>query len=148
MEMTDAEPCFVDTNILLAATDRDRKDHRHSREIFERGFKGELRIFACGQILREYLVVTTRPLENNGMGMTPAKAVENVASFNKCVQLLNETDATTRRLTSLIEKHKLKGKRIHDANLVAIMIENGLRKLFTLNPADFKIFTSIQTDTP
>lgn len=148
MGTTDVEPCFVDTNILLSATDTDRAGHANSHSLLEKGLSGELRLFACGQVLREYLVVATRPVENNGLNINPKKAIENVQSFRNCLQLLDENDATSRRLESLISKHKLKGKPIHDANIASIMIENGLRQIFTLNPNDFKAFSAIQPIQP
>ncbi|PXA05288.1 hypothetical protein DDZ13_00025 [Coraliomargarita sinensis] len=148
MVTTDAEPCFVDTNILLSATLIGRPEHSRSHQLLGMGLTGELRLFVCGQIFREYLVVATRPLENNGLGLTPKKATENIRSFRKCLQLLDETDATARRLEWLTTKQRLKGKRIHDANIISIMIENGLRIIYTLNPTDFKIFAGMQTKQP
>lgn len=148
METTPADPCFVDTNILLAATDTDWSAHSRSRVFLTLGLSGKLRLFACGQIFREYLVVATRPLENNGLGLTPQKAIENIESFHQCLQLLEENDATTRRLESLVAKNSIKGKRIHDANLVSIMIENGLSEIITLNPKDFTAFSEITPREP
>jgi predicted nucleic acid-binding protein len=144
MEMTDAEPCFVDTNILLAATETNRLNHTDAKALLKLGLSGTLRLFASGQILREYVVVATRPIENNGLGLCPIKAVENIQSFQKCLRILDENDASTRRLQSLIIRHKLKGKRIHDANTASIMIENGLRRIYTLNGNDFKVLKEIQ----
>jgi predicted nucleic acid-binding protein len=148
METTDAEPCFIDTNILLTATDRARAAHKQSQDLLRRGLNGELRLFACGQILREYLVVATRPTENNGLGLQPKKAIENIRSFRRCLRLLDENNATTQRLELLIAEYGLKGKRIHDANIASIMIENGLRQIFTLNPGDFKTFAEMQVNQP
>lgn len=143
MATTDVEISFVDTNILLAASDGDRLCHAEATELLQRAFSGQERLFACGQVFREYLVVATRPIENNGLGLRPKKATENIQSFRQCLQILDENDPSTQRLESLVIKHRLKGKRIHDANIVSIMIENGLRRIFTVNPNDFKAFPEI-----
>lgn len=148
MVTTDAEPYFVDTNILVVASDDTRTGHAESHKLFECAINGTHRLFACGQVFREYLVVATRPIENNGLGLSSSKAIENIRSFRKCLQLLDENDATTRRLERLITQHELKGKRIHDANIASIMIENGLTQIFTLNPNDFKVFANMQTRQP
>jgi hypothetical protein len=37
----------------------------------------------------------------------------------------------------------LKGKRIHDANIVASMMEFSIRLLFTFNVRDFRLFEEI-----
>ncbi|MGD0883585.1 MAG: hypothetical protein ABSA46_01700 [Thermodesulfovibrionales bacterium] len=41
-------------------------------------------------------------------------------------------------------KEIMKGKRIHDANIAATMIANGVSILFTLNVEDFKTFKEIR----
>jgi predicted nucleic acid-binding protein len=96
-----------------------------------------------GQVFREYLVVATRPLENNGFGLTPNDALANLEAFSKCIQLLDENQVVARQLQQLVKKHRLKGKRIHDANLVATMQENGLKQLKTYNQDDFSTFEGI-----
>ena len=60
---------FVDTNVLLTATDESRPQHRDAGRLFgESGLHG-LHLAASGQILREYLVVATRPPDTNGLGL-------------------------------------------------------------------------------
>ncbi|MGB0344624.1 MAG: type II toxin-antitoxin system VapC family toxin [Coraliomargarita sp.] len=146
MKMTDARRCFIDTNILLAATDSSRPEHPAALELLRSGLSGERKLFASGQVFREYLVVSTRPAKNNGLGIRPDKAVANISEFRKCIQLLDETDAVARRLANLIADYKLRGKRIHDANLIAIMLENGLDYLRSNNSADFTVFKTIQVE--
>lgn len=142
--MTDDKQCFVDTNILLSASDQDRPNHAESIKFLESGLSGERRLFTNGQVFREYLVVATRPLANNGFGLTPQDALKNLKAFEKCIQLLEESPAVSRQLQRLVEKYNLKDKRIHDANLVATMRENGLQFLKTYNPGDFSAFKGIQ----
>ncbi|TVP79243.1 MAG: PIN domain-containing protein [Puniceicoccaceae bacterium] len=134
---------FVDTNILLAATDTDREHHADAKSFLEGSFSGAWRAFACPQIFREYLVVATRPVKNNGLGLSPAEACGNVETFQKLVQTLSEGPSSQEKLAALILRHNLKGKRIHDANLVATMEAHGLRLLKTYNPQDFRPFAQI-----
>lgn len=135
---------FVDTNVLLAATDRSRKHHPSALAFLEQGQRGDLRLFATAQIFREYLVVSTRPPEGNGLGLSPKIAVENVRCFQKILQILPEDEETALRVFNLVERHNLKGKRIHDANLIAGMSRHGLRKLKTYNPSDFQGLPDIE----
>jgi predicted nucleic acid-binding protein len=143
MVMMDAERIFVDTNVLLAATDRSRQTHESSVEFLQEGVRGSYRLFTCGQVFREYLVVATRPLEENGMGLSPVKAWENIATFRKVIQVLDETHDSLVRLGKMVKDHQLKGKRIHDANLVAVMHTHGLVHLKTWNPKDFAPFSEV-----
>lgn len=134
---------FLDTNILLAASDRDRLHHRACLHLLESALGGKLNCYASGQVFREYLVVATRPTENHGLGMNRASALKNVDEFRTCVQTLEETAAVLDRLLSLIRQHKIRGKRIHDASIVATALEHGLHHLVTLNSADFKVFPGL-----
>ena len=142
--MKDAERIFVDTNVLLAATDRSRHTHQESVQFLEKGVAGEVRLFTCGQVLREYLVVATRPVDVNGLGIKADQACENVAIYRSILQLLPETTESYLILEELIRKHSLEGKRIHDANLVAVMTSHGLRHLKTWNPKDFEAFSEVE----
>jgi hypothetical protein len=43
----------------------------------------------------------------------------------------------------LILKYQIKGKRIHDAAIVSIMLTNGITDILTKNIDDFKSFQEI-----
>ena len=121
--MTAAEYCFIDTNVLLTASDKDRPNHTAAVHFLESGLRGEKRLFTNGQVFREYLVVATRPVENNGVGLSPNDALSNLHTFSASIQLLNESQAVAQKLHKLAADYQLKGKRIHDANIVATMLE-------------------------
>lgn len=139
MKMPD-EPVFVDTNILLCATDKKRKQHVECLELFNKAFHGTGTLIINSQVIREYLVVTTRPVEVNGLGLVPEKAIENANRFQSVCHVVDDNKTTTNTLIELVQKWSLKGKKIHDANIVATMIANGIQYLLTLNPDDFSIF--------
>lgn len=145
--MMDGKCCFIDTNVLLTATDASRSDHAAALSFLEASLEGRQRLFASGQILREYLVVATRPTEVNGLGLNPSEALENVQEFQNCVQRLDENADVTMQLFTLIQTHQLKGKRIHDANVVATMRAHGLVRLRTSNAGDFAPFKGIKVET-
>ncbi len=147
MVTTDDKCCFVDTNVLLAGTDESRSHHAAALAFLETGVAGEQRLFASGQIFREYLVVGTRPVEANGLGLTPAAALANIREFQSCVQPLDENKDVAERLLGLVSTHQLKGKRIHDANIVATMRAHGLARVRTNNPEDFAPFEGIEVES-
>jgi predicted nucleic acid-binding protein len=145
--MTDDKRCFIDTNVLLASTDTSRSDHSEALAFLQAGMVGEQRLFASGQILREYLVVSTRPTQANGLGLTSSEALENIREFQSCVQLLDENADVAEQLLALVHTHGLKGKRIHDANIAATMRAHGLARIRTANTGDFAPFEGIETET-
>jgi predicted nucleic acid-binding protein len=130
--------------VLLAASDTDRAEHDEALRFLESGLVGAMRLFANGQVFREYLVVATRPLENNGFGLSSSNALSNLEAFGTCIQILNEDQAVARGLHKLVADYSLKGKRIHDANIVATMRANGLRQLKTYTQGDFTTFEDIE----
>lgn len=135
---------LIDTNVLMSATDTSRDEHADAlRLIGEAGPQG-IHLIASRQVLREYLVVATRPLEQNGLGLSSRFALDNVARISRHIALVEETKEVTGALQRLVDKHSLSGKRIHDANLVATMEIHGIGTLITENPRDFKAFDAIQ----
>jgi len=61
---------LLDTNVLLTATTPALALHEAALEILNAGSdRGAL--VTSGQVLREYLVVATRPVEVNGLGLSP-----------------------------------------------------------------------------
>lgn len=134
---------FVDTNVLLTATDTSRQNHEAARRLIaESGSRG-LHLAASGQILREYLAVATRPIDANGLGLDTRDAIANVKAFQRYVGMYEETVETANRLRRLGLKHHLRGKRFHDANIVATMSVHGIHALVTDNVRDFASFSEI-----
>ncbi len=146
--MTRGKLVMVDTNVLLAATNKVRPDHQASKRTFSRALEEGIHLATCGQILREYLVVATRPAEVNGLGMKLSDALKNMIWFRKRLVYIEEPEAVHHRLTALLESAGITGKRIHDANIVALMQHSGIHTLLTNNPGDFSPFHGIETMTP
>ena len=94
-----------------------------------------------GQILREYLVVATRPAENNGLGLSAADAVSNVRAFRGRTTLLAEGGRVAGRLLRLLDDTACGGRQIHDAHVVATMIVHDIGAVVTMNVDDFARFS-------
>jgi predicted nucleic acid-binding protein len=143
MATTGAE-VFCDTNVLVAAVDRRRHLHRQALHVLNdlpnRGFG----LCVSGQVLRELLVVSTRPRAANGLGLSRGAAVDNVRAVVGRCRVLEETRAVAARLLALIAAAGSMGRQIHDANLVATMLEHGVTALITDNLDDFRRYAGIE----
>jgi predicted nucleic acid-binding protein len=42
-----------------------------------------------------------------------------------------------------VQQHQVRGKSTHDANIVAVMLSHGVRRLVTFNSTDFERFDEI-----
>ena len=135
MATTDASPLFVDTNVLLTATTPSRPLHQKALALFTTPRR---QLCTSGQILREYLVVATRPLKQNGLGLRPHDALANVDAFARRMRFLDEKRSVFRRLETLLAEIPCHGKQIHDANVVATALAHGLETVVTENDQDFR----------
>ena len=145
MEIKAGELLFLDTNILLTATDEARQHYQLARDLISEHHRSGLHLGFSGQIIREYMVVATRPLQANGLGLNPNDTIHNVDEFRKRLLFFPETEEVSNELRVLMIKFRLSGARIHDANVVATMSAHGVSKLITDNTGDFSTFSTVQT---
>jgi len=131
------EKVFVDTNILLTATDSRREGHRNAIDLLRNATQKEFTLCLSGQVLREYLVVATRPVSVNGLGLGIPEAAQNVEKFRSVTVFLAEHLTVHRELLKAFGEKRVTGAKIHDLNIVATMKVAGVRHLLTLNPGDF-----------
>ena len=139
---------FLDTNILLAATDTGRDGNQAALRIFDNLPAEGVHLAISGQILREYLVVATRPVDINGLGMTPDQALDNVEAVRSRCVFLDETGESSQILMDMVRDTRISGKRIHDANVAAVMISSGISDLITFNTRDFTGFRGVRAISP
>lgn len=140
---TSADPValvVVDTNVLLAATDRSRAAHEVATGLLNEDVR---RLALTPQIVREYLAVATRPIEVNGFGLPGEDAVANVEQFLDDMELLPEGGSTTRRLMGLIGERSATGKQVHDANVVAVALAHQANVIVTDNTRHFSRFADL-----
>jgi predicted nucleic acid-binding protein len=140
--MTGDNAVLVDTNVLLSATAPLRPLHRAALAVLKDWPNQGIILTVSSQVLREYLVVATRPVEVNGLGLVLNDALANVAAFLGRLRLLLEPESSWNRLRDLIQAYSCLGKQIHDANVVATALASGVTRLVTANAARFSRFAS------
>jgi predicted nucleic acid-binding protein len=131
---------MLDSCVLLAATDENRKDHRDALTVLDAWPARGATLYLSGQILREYLSAATRPAAANGLGLTLADALENLSAFRDRATLLAESGLVADRLQSLLGEVACAGKVIHDANVIATVMAHGIHTVVTSNLVDFVRF--------
>ncbi len=144
MEIRAGSLIFLDTNILLTATDKSRAYHKQAQDVFNAIFEYGYHLCTSGQVLREYLVVATRPVAANGLGLQTEEALNNLREFTSRMTFFEETEAVNTMLLNLTKTHTLKGTRIHDANIAALVKTYNITVLITENESDFSSFSEIE----
>jgi len=136
----DNKMIFVDTNILVFANVLNSPFHEKAKAKLIELIDNEYELYISNQIIREYLSVLSRP-DANGKRIVDELLINDIKRFRTEYYVLFENNQTLNYLQMLLTYCPTGGKQIHDANLVATMIENELKVLFTHNIADFKRFS-------
>jgi predicted nucleic acid-binding protein len=100
------------------------------------------------QNLYEFWAVATRPVNQNGYGLTPTAAAAELAALRGLFTILDDTPAILPEWERLVVTHSVLGKSAHDARLVAAMLVHGVGHLLTFNDGDFRRFPGITVLTP
>lgn len=106
------------------------------------------RLHIVPQNLVELWVVATRPVEQNGLGLTPAEGAEELYRIKGMFHLLPETPTIYAAWEKLVTQHCVSGKPSHDARLVAAMQVHGLTAILTFDRKGFSRFPGIEVVDP
>lgn len=92
--------------------------------------------------MREYLVVLTRGTVFE-KSFTVDQVLAQIEALLPSLTVLDKPLAAADLLRTLVQRYQVRGKNIHDANIVAVMLTRGVRRLATYNQADFQRFDEI-----
>lgn len=135
---------FIDTNILIQLHVDAAPRHIEVFAAIDRLIEDERQLWISRQVLREYASVLTRPQPY--APPLSAREVSRQLRFLEARYLVADEDAvTTAALRELLDTIPMGGKQIHDANIVATMLTNGITHLLTLNTVDFVRFSELIT---
>jgi predicted nucleic acid-binding protein len=139
---------FVDTNILVFATDAGSPFQSAAETELNEWRKQGTDLYVSIQVLREYLAVTSRPAPlQTALPDYPA-ILGNIASFRSAFHVLEDTIIVSDKLGELVQRFAVKGRQVHDANIAATMLTHGLQNLLTHNVDDFARFSPLITVHP
>jgi predicted nucleic acid-binding protein len=142
MMTTDVDACVIDTNVLVYSTVLDNPWYEQARRWLATLQNQGVRLCVTTQILREYLVVLTR-----GSIFEKSFSVDQVVAQIRVLlpdlTVLDEPLEVVDLLHDLVRRYQIRGKSIHDANVVAVMLAHGIHRLATFNSSDFQRFKEI-----
>ena len=139
---------LLDTNILLHLVSGTSPRHAASSGAVERMVLRDERPAYCMQTLCEFWSVATRPSAVNGLGWPVPDVCRAIDAFRRDFEPLQDSPEVMDRWLDLVTRYGLKGKRVHDAHLLATMMANGVTNLLTCNGADFPAVDGITIQPP
>jgi predicted nucleic acid-binding protein len=135
---------LLDTNVIVRNVNRADSQHCRVAERLRALVSSGAELCIAPQNVFEFWVVATRPASANGLGLSPGETRKHIDLVLDSFALLPDPGDLLGRWLDLCEQHAVCGRQAHDARLVASMLGHGLRKLFTLNAADFSRFPEIE----
>jgi predicted nucleic acid-binding protein len=140
---------LLDTNILLRAAEPAHAQNALAVSAVRILRQSGNTLCLVPQVLYEFWVVATRPVDQNGLGLTPAEADAELRNLGPPLfRLLRDERAIYDAWRQLVLLHSVRGKTAHDARIVAAMQRHGLTHLVSANPGDFSRFPGITVLTP
>ena len=139
---------LLDTNVVMRFCNSSDMQHHLATNVISRLLAQQDECLLTAQVLVEFWVVATRPIEVNGLGWTVEQTRNTIDQLLNRFPLLEETSQIFPTWLNLVTSSKVMGKRTHDARIVAAMLTHGISHLLTFNPSDFTITSSITIVRP
>jgi len=139
---------LFDANVLVHAHAAQSPFHAVARRLCEQAADGTLGACLNPQVLCEFFAVATnerlfRP------AMTPKQAGQQIAVYWRSgFQKILPKEQTIRRVADLLQRHRITQQRVYDTFLVATMLDNDVRAIYTQNVKDFEIYHEIEAVNP
>jgi predicted nucleic acid-binding protein len=108
----------------------------------------EARLCFTSQILGEFWNASTRPLSQNGFGLSSAETDRLARVIERDFEFLPDSRDVHDRWRLLLVNHEIMGVQVHDARLAASMYVHGVTQLLTVNVRDFQRFKGLRAIHP
>jgi predicted nucleic acid-binding protein len=146
MEM--ASKYVVDTNVLLRYLDQGEASHPVCVEAIDSLRKRGNALFVLAQSQMELAALLTRPLQNNGYGLSIADTEAQLQLTESLFDILPETPEVYIQWRRLFATIGASGRQVHDMRIAAAMSAHGVEHILTFNGDDFKRYAGITVVHP
>lgn len=140
---------MLDANILIYADDVLSRFHEVAVELRAKAVRKEINVCISPQILREFYAIRTSPTRSQNP-LSPTQAAGIVRAYLQAETILKiyPKPGTIERAIELCRQHDIRSQSVHDAFLVATMLDNGARRLYTANTEDFRWYRELEVINP
>jgi toxin-antitoxin system PIN domain toxin len=138
----------LDANVLLYASDASSAVHERARTLVERVAEGPEIAYLFWPTIMAYLRIATHP----AVFARPLTIVEAIGNIEQLlsrphVRTTGETDTFWRALREVMDDALPSGNLVPDAHVVALMLENDVRTIWTRD-RDYRRFPRIEVRDP
>ncbi len=139
---------LLDTNVVMRFCNPSDRQHQLATDAIARLLMQSNECLLASQVIIEFWVVATRPIQVNGLGWTVEQTRNTIDQLLDRFPLLADSPQIFPNWLNLVTTHRVMGKRTHDARIVAAMLANGITHLLTFNPSDFSGISGITVTHP
>jgi toxin-antitoxin system PIN domain toxin len=138
----------VDANVLLYASDEASRFHRRAKDLLAELARGPELVYLFWPTAMAYLRIATHPAIFDAP-LAPTDAIANITGLleRAHVQTAGEQPRFWTTFTAIAADSDARGNLVPNAHLVALMIENGVRTIWTRD-RDYRRFPGIEVRDP
>ena len=140
---------LFDTNILIYASDPTSRFNDKARKLLNDVLEGHVNACVSNQNLYEFYAIVTDPKRvAKPLGIKQASSLlQNYIEAENLPKIFpKETNLT--HLVHLIKKYKISKQEVFDAVLVATIMDNSVKTIYTADEKLFRKFTNIKVVNP
>lgn len=140
---------MLDANLLVYAFYPKVPQHQPARQTLDQAQDENAGLCVTSQVLAEFYAVVTNPKRVNP-ALKPRAAlqrIDEVRNLPGLAVLPLPVDVVDRWVT-LLRRHPVVRKRVFNVQLVATMLANGVKRIYTFNVKDFRPFPEIEAIEP
>ena len=139
---------LVDTSLLVRALQPHHELCVLAKRAIDKFRLQNRSLYLVPQNLVELWVVATRPVAQNGLGLSIPEAASELMRLKIMFPLLPDTPAVYQVWENLVIQYQVSGKPAHDARLVAAMQVHGLTAILTFDRTGFSRYAGIEVVHP
>lgn len=143
------ELVMLDTNVLVYALYEGAPQHRAAFHLLDQAQTEGSLFCVSPQVLAEFYSVITNPrrVSSPFAPNEVLQEVDNIRALPGMTVLPVPLDLVD-RWAELVRRYPVTGRKVFDLQLVATMLGNGVKKMYTFNVTDFEPFPEVEVLLP
>lgn len=140
---------LIDANVLVYAVFPEDEHYAAARHIMDLAQEVDAGLCVVSQVLAEFYSTVTNA-RRVSRPLTIEQALDEVRKIQALpgMLLLGAPLSMVVRWHELARQHNIRGSDIFDTQLVATMLENGVRRIYTFDVDDFRIYPDMEVLAP
>ncbi len=139
---------LLDANVLLRSSQLRHILYLPAQRAIDELLRAGHELLLVPQVLYEYWVVATRPLGENGLGLSVDAVGQRFERFQRIFPLISDEAGVFAAWKTLVQQFGVRGKPAHDTRLVAAMQCHRISHIVTFDTAHFRRYPEVVVIDP